>query len=121
MVRPRQQVWEMPEAERVDDENQVSDVEDGPDAAHERGIEEWVEDDDEEEWAENDDMEEAEQRGGARIASLSAWRDRGMATAEYAIATLAACGFAGLLVALLRSSEVRGLLSGIIRRALSVG
>ena len=46
--------------------------------------------------------------------------DLGMATAEYAIATLAACGFAGMLLALLRSAEVRGLLSGIIRRALAV-
>ncbi|HET9654030.1 MAG TPA: DUF4244 domain-containing protein [Kineosporiaceae bacterium] len=44
-----------------------------------------------------------------------------MATAEYAIATLAACGFAGLLLALLRSSEVRDLLFGLIRRALAVG
>ena len=45
--------------------------------------------------------------------------DAGMATAEYAIATLAAVGFAGLLVAILRSDEVRGLLLGIVRRALS--
>jgi len=44
-----------------------------------------------------------------------------MATAEYAIATLAACGFAGLLLTLLRSGEVRTLLFGIIKRALSVG
>jgi hypothetical protein len=44
-----------------------------------------------------------------------------MATAEYAIATVAACGFAGLLVVLMRSDEVRGLLVGIIQRALSVG
>jgi hypothetical protein len=43
-----------------------------------------------------------------------------MATAEYAIATLAACGFAALLLAILRSGEVRGLLLGIIRRALAV-
>jgi hypothetical protein len=48
-------------------------------------------------------------------------RDAGMATAEYAIATLAACGFAALLLALLRSGEVRGLLFGIIRKALAVG
>ncbi|HEX2808971.1 MAG TPA: DUF4244 domain-containing protein [Kineosporiaceae bacterium] len=47
-------------------------------------------------------------------------RDAGMATAEYAIATLAACGFAGLLLVLMRSDEVRGLLLGIVRRALSV-
>ena len=45
----------------------------------------------------------------------------GAATAEYAISTLAACGFAGLLLVILRSGEVRGLLLGIIRRALSVG
>ena len=45
--------------------------------------------------------------------------DRGMATAEYAVVTLAACGFAGLLVAILRSDAVRGLLLGIIQRALA--
>jgi hypothetical protein len=42
-----------------------------------------------------------------------------MATAEYAVVTLAACGFAGLLVAILRSDAVRGLLLGIIQRALA--
>jgi Protein of unknown function (DUF4244) len=51
------------------------------------------------------------------------WRraaaDAGMATAEYAVVTVAACGFAGLLVAILRSGEVRGLLLGIIRSALA--
>jgi Protein of unknown function (DUF4244) len=45
--------------------------------------------------------------------------DAGMATAEYAVVTLAACGFAGLLVAILRSDAVRGLLLGIIQRALA--
>jgi len=44
-----------------------------------------------------------------------------MATAEYAIATLAACGFAGLLLTVLRSGEVRALLAGIVRRALGTG
>jgi len=44
-----------------------------------------------------------------------------MATAEYAIATLAACGFAGLLLTILRSGEVRQLLEAVVRRALSVG
>lgn len=47
--------------------------------------------------------------------------DAGMATAEYAIATLAACGFAGLLVLILKGGQVRGLLMSIIERALSVG
>jgi hypothetical protein len=46
--------------------------------------------------------------------------DAGMATAEYAIATLAAVGFAGLLVVILKGGEVRALLSGIIRRALTL-
>ncbi|UVJ38840.1 DUF4244 domain-containing protein [Arthrobacter sp. CJ23] len=44
----------------------------------------------------------------------------GMATAEYAIATLAAVGFAGLLVVILRSDEVRGFLLNLIRTALSL-
>lgn len=47
-------------------------------------------------------------------------RDAGMATAEYAIVTVAAVGFAGLLILVLRSDEVRGLLLGIVRGALSV-
>ncbi|WP_456847643.1 DUF4244 domain-containing protein [Cellulomonas sp. P5_C6] len=46
--------------------------------------------------------------------------EAGMATAEYAIATLAAVGFAGLLVVILKGNEVRGLLTGIIRQALSL-
>lgn len=45
--------------------------------------------------------------------------EEGMATAEYAVVTLAACGFAGLLVAILRSGAVRGLLLGIIQKALA--
>ena len=47
--------------------------------------------------------------------------DEGSATAEYAIATMAAVGFAGLLVVILRSGEVRGMLMEIIRNALSIG
>ncbi|MGO4145428.1 DUF4244 domain-containing protein [Paenarthrobacter sp. YAF11_1] len=46
--------------------------------------------------------------------------ESGMATAEYAIATLAAVGLAGLLVVLLRSEEVRGFLLNLIRTALSL-
>jgi Protein of unknown function (DUF4244) len=46
--------------------------------------------------------------------------EQGMATAEYAIATLAAVGFAGLLVVILRSEEVRVFLLAIIRSALSL-
>ena len=46
--------------------------------------------------------------------------EEGAATAEYAIATMAAVGFAGLLVVIMRSDEVRGLLTDIIRTALSI-
>jgi len=50
------------------------------------------------------------------------WRgsEAGMATAEYAIATLAAVGFAGLLVLIMRSDEVRGFLLNLIRTALAL-
>ncbi|WP_424463533.1 DUF4244 domain-containing protein [Pseudoclavibacter helvolus] len=47
-------------------------------------------------------------------------RDEGAATAEYAIATMAAVAFAGLLVVIMQSDEVRGLLENIIRTALTV-
>ncbi|KHL05415.1 hypothetical protein LK10_01410 [Sinomonas humi] len=46
--------------------------------------------------------------------------EEGMATAEYAIATLAAVAFAGLLVVIMRSEEVRGFLLNIIRAALAI-
>ncbi|MCT1477651.1 DUF4244 domain-containing protein [Microbacterium sp. p3-SID336] len=46
--------------------------------------------------------------------------DTGAATAEYAITTMAAVAFAGLLVVILRSDEVRGILTDLVRRALSV-
>ena len=52
---------------------------------------------------------------GARAAG-----QRGMATAEYAIATLGAVAFAGLLVVIMRSDEVRGFLLAIIRQALAL-
>jgi len=44
--------------------------------------------------------------------------DDGMATAEYALVTVAAAAFAGVLIALLKSQAVRNLLSGIITSAL---
>lgn len=46
--------------------------------------------------------------------------ERGSATAEYAVATMAAVGFAGLLVLILRGDEVRGILTDLVRRALTV-
>ncbi|WP_375401424.1 DUF4244 domain-containing protein [uncultured Amnibacterium sp.] len=46
--------------------------------------------------------------------------EHGAVTAEYAIATIAAVGFAALLVVVLRSDEVRGLLTTLIRHALAL-
>jgi hypothetical protein len=45
--------------------------------------------------------------------------ERGAATAEYAIATVAAAGFAGLLAVVLKSSPVQSLLTDLISGALS--
>ena len=47
--------------------------------------------------------------------------DRGAATAEYIVATMAAVGFAGLLIVILRGDEVRGILTDLVRSALTVG
>ena len=47
--------------------------------------------------------------------------EAGMATAEYAIGTLAAAAFAGLLLAIMRSGSLQGVLQGLIESALSVG
>lgn len=58
------------------------------------------------------------ERWGAAVAQGS---DAGMATAEYAIAMIAAVGFASLLVTVLSSGTVRGLLTGLVTSALSVG
>jgi Flp pilus assembly pilin Flp len=50
------------------------------------------------------------------------WRnEKGAATAEYAIATMAAVGFAGLLVVIMRSYEVKGILFDLVRSALTLG
>lgn len=46
--------------------------------------------------------------------------ESGAATAEYAVATMAAVAFAGLLVVIMRSDEVRGILTDLVRRALTV-
>jgi len=45
--------------------------------------------------------------------------ETGAATAEYAIATMAAVGFAGLLVIIMRSEEVKEILLDLVRSALT--
>lgn len=46
--------------------------------------------------------------------------DTGAATAEYVITTMAAVAFAGALIFVLRSDEVRGILTDMVRRSLTV-
>ena len=46
--------------------------------------------------------------------------DAGMTTAEYAVGTLAACGFAGVLWVVVHSGAVHGLLQSVVTRALNL-
>ncbi|MFM6974506.1 MAG: DUF4244 domain-containing protein [Agromyces sp.] len=50
-----------------------------------------------------------------------ALRDDGSVTAEYAIATMAAVAFAGVLLAIMRGDEVKSILLELVRNALTVG
>lgn len=45
--------------------------------------------------------------------------DDGMATAEYAVGTVAACGMAGVLYQVITSDLVSGLLNTLLEKALS--
>jgi hypothetical protein len=45
--------------------------------------------------------------------------DQGMTTAEYAVGTVAACGFGGLLYTVLTSDAVQGLLEHAVKFAIS--
>lgn len=64
-------------------------------------------------------------RGLSRIRGLSKLRsllnrrgEAGMTTVEYAVGTLAAVAFAGVLLKVLTSDAVQAALSGIVQRAL---
>ena len=57
---------------------------------------------------------------GARCAiGTSTGGDSGMTTAEYAVGTVAACGFGGILYKILTSTDVANMLRDLIERALS--
>ena len=68
---------------------------------------------------------EPEERGPARCGQAAESdeqaRERGLATAEYAIATLGAAGFAGVLLAILKGGDVKAMLTSLIQSALSIG
>jgi hypothetical protein len=46
--------------------------------------------------------------------------ERGMTTAEYAVGTVAACGFGGVLYKLLTSDTVVKMLTDLVRRAFDI-
>ena len=46
--------------------------------------------------------------------------EAGMTTAEYAVGTIAACAFAAVLLAILKSGAVKGVVTSVITTALSV-
>ena len=56
----------------------------------------------------------------ARVRRLRS-ADDGAATAEYAITIMAAVGFAGLLVVIMKSDQVRSILNDLVENALSYG
>jgi len=71
--------------------------------------------------------ERIEKQGISMIRLLTdRWRmlgttlDGGMTTAEYAVGTLAACAFAAVLMAVVRSGAVKSALTDLITSALSI-
>jgi hypothetical protein len=56
----------------------------------------------------------------AVIARRSPWAEHGMTTAEYAVGTVSACSFAGLLFKLLTSSFGQSLLEGLLSKITSL-
>lgn len=55
-----------------------------------------------------------------RLSATLAAEDSGAATAEYIVATMAAVAFATMLLAIFKSDEVRQLLLGLVKQALTV-
>ena len=56
----------------------------------------------------------------SRHAQVAADPEAGMATAEYAIGTVAAAGLAAALITILNGDSVIGMVTGLITRALGV-
>jgi hypothetical protein len=55
-----------------------------------------------------------------RVSRLREEVQSGMTTAEYAVGTLAACAFAAVLMAIVRSGAIKAALTGLITSALSI-
>ena len=56
-----------------------------------------------------------------RVGEWGRRSEAGMTTAEYAVGTLAACAFAAVLLAVVRSGGISSLVTEVITTALSVG
>ncbi len=57
-------------------------------------------------------------RAAVRLQTMKAGeRQAGMTTAEYAVGTVAACGFSGVLYKVITSDAVLSLIKGVIGRA----
>ena len=56
----------------------------------------------------------------AKVVAVVRRSERGMTTAEYAVGTVAACGFGGILYKLLTSDTVMDLPTDLVRRAFGV-
>ena len=61
------------------------------------------------------------QRARARLNAVRRSGEQGMTTAEYAVGTVAACGFGGVLYKLLTNESILDLLSTVVKRALGFG
>lgn len=59
-------------------------------------------------------------RIAARIAAAPARDEKGMTTAEYAVGTVSACGFAGILYKILTSGFGEQLLTGLLNKVLDI-
>ncbi|PKQ17969.1 MAG: DUF4244 domain-containing protein [Actinobacteria bacterium HGW-Actinobacteria-8] len=55
------------------------------------------------------------------LTRLDVRRDDGMATVEYALVTVAAAAFAAVLIAIIKSPEVRSALASLVSGALAGG
>jgi len=58
-------------------------------------------------------------RGRTRLRRLLEAPEAGMTTSEYAVGTLAACAFAAVLMAVIKSGGISGLITDVITTALS--
>jgi hypothetical protein len=56
----------------------------------------------------------------SRFARLRGTAQEGMTTAEYAVGTIAACAFAAVLMAVVRSGAIKTALTNLITSALSI-